>query len=287
MGPYVPPTLSGFAHLCIAGAIFAIIGTIPANCDAQGKLDARYTASLAGIPIGRGAWVIDVGDNQYTAAASGMTAGILSVFASGNGSGASRGHVRADGLSPDTYATSITSDNKTEEMRVTLANGNVKESTITPPMPFNPERVPLTDANKRGVIDPISGVLMLPPGAGNPLSPEACRRNIPMFDGRMRFELHMTFRRMDTVRAVKGYQGPAVVCLVEFTPLAGYLPNRPAVKYLAAQHDIEVYLAPLMGTRILVPFKLTVATPLGQGVIEATQFLTTPTPRLTANSPTH
>jgi hypothetical protein len=89
------------------------------------------------------------------------------------------------------------------------------------------------------------------------------------------------------VRAVKGYQGPAVVCLVEFTPLAGYLPNRPAVKYLAAQHDIEVYLAPLMGTRILVPFKLTVPTPLGPGVIEATQFLSTPTPRLTANNPTH
>ena len=230
MGSYVPPTLSGFAHLCIAGTIFALFGTIPASCGAQGKLDARYTASLAGLPIGRGAWVIDVGDDQYTAAASGMTAGILSVFASGKGSGASRGHVRADGLSPNTYASSITSDNKTEEMRVTLTNGNVKDATITPPTPFNPERLPLTEANKRGVIDPMSGVLMLPPGNGNPLSPEACRHTIPMFDGRMRFELHMTFRRMDTVRAVKGYQGPAVVCLVEFVPLAGYLPNRPAVK---------------------------------------------------------
>jgi Protein of unknown function (DUF3108) len=281
------PTLSGFAHLRIAGTIFAIIGTIPANCDAQGKLDARYTASLAGIPIGRGAWVIDVGDDQYTAAASGVTAGILSAFASGKGNGASRGHVRSDGLSPNTYASSITSDNKTEEMRVALNNGNVKDATITPPTPFNPERLPLTEANKRGVIDPVSGVLMLPPGSGNPLSPEACRRTIPMFDGRMRFDLHMTFRRMDTVRAVKGYQGPAVVCLVQFQPVAGYVPDRPAIKYLVAQQNIEVYLAPLMGTRILVPFKLTVPTPLGQGVIEATQFVTTPTPRLTANSPTH
>jgi hypothetical protein len=137
------------------------------------------------------------------------------------------------------------------------------------------------------VIDPVSGVLMLPPGSGNPLGPEACRRTIPMFDGRMRFDLHMTFRRMDVVRAVKGYQGPAVVCLVQFQPVAGYVPNRPAIKYLVAQRDIEVYLAPLMGTRILVPFKLTVPTPLGQGVIEATQFVSTPTPRLTANSPTH
>jgi hypothetical protein len=92
---------------------------------------------------------------------------------------------------------------------------------------------------------------------------------------------------MDVVRAVRGYQGPAVVCLVQFVPVAGYVPSRAALKYLVAQRDIEVYLAPLMGTRILVPFKLTVPTPLGQGVIEATQFVTTPTPRLTANSPTH
>jgi hypothetical protein len=287
MGSYVPPTLSGFAHLCIAGTILGIIGTIPAPCDAQGKLDARYTASLAGLPIGRGAWVVDVGDDQYTAAASGMTAGILSVFASGKGSGASRGHVRGDGLSPNTYASSITSDNKTEEMRVALSNGTVKDVTITPPTPFNPERLPVSEANKHGVIDPMSGVLMLPPGSGNPLGPEACRRTVPMFDGRMRFDLHLSFRRMDVVRAAKGYQGPAVVCLVQFVPVAGYVPDRPAVKYLVAQRDIEVYLAPLMGTRILIPFKLTVPTPLGQGVIEATQFVTTPTPRLTANSPTH
>jgi Protein of unknown function (DUF3108) len=286
MGSYVP-TLSGLAHLRIVGTILGLIGTMPADCNAQGKLDARYTASLAGLPIGRGAWVIDVGDDQYTAAASGVTAGILSVFASGRGSGASRGHVRGDGLSPNTYASSITSGNQTEEMRVALTNGAVKDATITPPTPFNPDRLPLSEANKHGVIDPMSGVLMLPPGNGNPLAPEACRHTIPMFDGRMRFDLHMTFRRMDVVRAAKGYQGPAVVCLVQFAPVAGYVPDRPAVKYLVAQRDIEVYLAPLMGTRILVPFKLTVPTPLGQGVIEATQFVSTPTPRLTANSPTH
>ena len=150
------PTLSGFAHLFFASTL-AIICAIPADCNAQGKLDARYTASLAGLPIGRGAWVIDVGDDQYTAAASGMTAGILSVFASGKGSGASRGRARSDGLLPSTYASSITSDNKTEEMRVTLANGNVKDNTITPPMPFNPERV-LLYAGRQTLGLPVDGI---------------------------------------------------------------------------------------------------------------------------------
>ncbi len=288
MSSFVPSTMSGFAHLCVAAFFVSAFSAFPMDCRAQGKVDARYTASLSGVPIGRGAWVIDIGDEQYTAAASGMTAGILSVFASGNGSGASRGRVRADGFSPGTYASYITANNKGEEMRVLLSSGSVKDVTITPPSPPAPDRVPLTDANKHGVIDPVSGMLMRTPGNGNPLSPEACQRTIPVFDGRMRFDLKMSFRRMDVVRAQKGYQGPAVVCSIVFVPVAGYVPSRPAVKYLAAQQDVEVYLAPVMGTRVLVPFKVTIPTPLGRGVVEATQFITTPAPpRLTANSPTH
>ena len=122
----------------------------------------------------------------------------------------------------------------------------------------------------------------------DPLSPEACRRTIPVFDGRMRFDLQMSFKRMDVAKAEKGYRGPAVVCAIQFVPLAGYVPDRPAVKYLVSQHDIEVWLAPVMGTRVVVPFRVSIPTPLGRGVLEATQFITTPAPpRLTANSPTH
>jgi hypothetical protein len=31
---------------------------------AQGKLEAQYEATLAGIPVGRGAWNIDISDDQ-------------------------------------------------------------------------------------------------------------------------------------------------------------------------------------------------------------------------------
>src|SRR5882762_4385866 len=100
MGSFVPLTLSDFGRLCIAGSVIGAICATAGDCIAQGKLDARYTASLAGVPI-------DIGDDQYTAAASGMTVGILSVFTSGQGSGASQGHVRSDGMAPNTYASSV------------------------------------------------------------------------------------------------------------------------------------------------------------------------------------
>jgi len=116
------------------------------------------------------------------------------------------------------------------------------------------------------------------PGTGDPVSPEACRATTAIFDGRMRYDLKLEFKRMATVKAETGYQGPVVVCAIYFSPVAGYIPDRPAIKYLAAQRNIEVWLAPIAGTRVLVPFKMTVPTPLGTGTLEAVQFLTTATP---------
>jgi hypothetical protein len=43
-----------------------------------------------------------------------------------------------------------------------------------------------------------------------------------------------------------------------------------------AQRDIEVALAPLAGTRIVVPYRISVPTALGAAVLEATQFFTGP-----------
>ena len=40
---------------------------------AQGRLDAHYEATLAGIPVGKGAWTIDISDDAFTASASGGT----------------------------------------------------------------------------------------------------------------------------------------------------------------------------------------------------------------------
>jgi hypothetical protein len=120
--------------------------------------------------------------------------------------------------------------------------------------------------------------LLRVPGNGDPLSPEACRGGAPVFDGRMRYDLKLDFKRMETVKADKGYQGPAVVCAVYFTPVAGYIPDRPVIKYLAGERRMEIVLVPIAGTRILVPFRMTIPTPFGPAVLEATQFNTVAVP---------
>jgi hypothetical protein len=245
---------------------------------AQGRLDARYEATLAGIPVGKGAWTIDISDDQFSAAASGGTAGLLKAFAGGTGTGAAQARVVNGTLVSTNYSASTTTSKKTEVIRMILSGGNVREYGIEPEPPVDPERIPITDAHRRGVFDPMTGSMLRVPGSGDPLSPEACRTGAAIFDGRMRYDLKLDYKRMETVRAEKGYQGPVVVCAVYFSPIAGYIPDRAVIKYLTAQRNIEVAFAPVAGTRILVPFRVVVPTPLGSAMLEATQFITTPTP---------
>jgi len=273
-GLSVPSRRAAQSLFCVSVATVLLAVGAPARAAGQGKLEARYIASLAGIPIGRGVWVVDVTDDQYTAAANGKTTGLLQVIAAGRGSAAGRGTVNGGKPVSSNYAATVVSEKKTDEVQIAVSAGNVKEYSVAPPWPLVPDRVPVTEAHRRGVIDPMSAWLMPVAGNGDLMKPDACHRTLAIFDGRGRFDLVLSYKRMDRVKSEKGYEGPVVVCAVRYHPIAGHRPNRSAIKYLMAQRDIEVALAPLAGTRILVPYRVSVPTALGPAVLEATHFIT-------------
>jgi hypothetical protein len=138
--------------------------------------------------------------------------------------------------------------------------------------------VPLTDAHYHGATDPLTGSLVRVAGTGDPVRPEACQGTTAIFEGRMRFEVRREFKRIESVRVDQGYQGPVVVCALYFKPIAGYNPGRPAIKYLTQLKDMEVWLAPIANTRILAPFRVSIPTPFGVGVLQATEFVSVATP---------
>jgi hypothetical protein len=248
------------------------------GAQAQGKLEARYTASLAGVPLGSGIWVVDIASDQYTAVASGRSTGLVKLISDGSGSGGSRGLVQGASMVPTSYAASTNSDKKSDEVRMTLRAGAVKDVSAEPPLQPSPDRVPVTEAHRKGVTDPMSAMIIPVAGTGDVLAPDACKRKLAIFDGRQRADLELVFKRMDRVKADKGYQGPVVVCTVLYRPVAGHRPDRPAIKYLVEQRDMEMWLAPVAGTRVLVPFRFSVPTPFGVGVLQATYFVAQPQP---------
>lgn len=266
----------------LAGCLLATLASLwsVAPAGAQGRLEALYTASLAGIPIGKGSWTIEIADGHYSASASGGTTGLLRVFAGGQGTSVAQGTISGGKPVSSTYTFSITTKKKTDSIRFSVDDGAVSKVQLDPPQDGekDKERVPLTPADLVGVQDPMTGMLLRAPGTGSPLNPEACKGTLAVFDGKLRYNLQLAFKRIDKVKADKGYAGPVLVCALYFTPIAGYIPSRSAIRYLARLRDIEVWLAPIAGTRMLVPFRTQGPTPIGLAILEADQFITVAAP---------
>ncbi len=266
------------AAVCVMTLVAALAGDARHSAAAQGRLDAQYVATVSGVPVGQGNWVVEITNNSYTAAASGATAGLLKFFTSARGSSAVRGTVTAGRPVPANYSATIVDTRHVDEVRMALSNGNVTDYTAEPELIPMPDRIPVSDADRHGVVDPLTSALTHVDGTGDPLGPGACNRKVSVFDGRVRYDLRSEFKRVESVKAEKGYQGAAAVCALYFRPISGYVPERAAIKYLIALRDAEVWLVPIAGTRVLVPFRFAMPTPLGLGVLQARQFVSVAQP---------
>lgn len=259
--------------------MLALLGVLPAAAQSNGnaRLDARYVVTLAGLKLGEGTWLVDVSDTGFSAEANGGTSGLARIVSSGTGITTVRGGVKGGQLIPATYAVAMKWGKRFEDLTLKFADGAVKEVSIVPTPPPVPDRVPVTEEHRRNVLDPMTGSLLRVPGKGDLMAPETCDQQKPVFDGRMRYDLSFAYKRTEQVK-VPGYAGPALVCAIHFSPLAGYVPTRAAIKYLRAQRDMEIWLVPITGTRIMVPVRVVIPTPLGQGVLQATQLHSLPLP---------
>ncbi|MBE0704761.1 MAG: DUF3108 domain-containing protein [Afipia sp.] len=241
---------------------------------AQGRLDAKYQATLSGIVIGKGNWTIVIGDKDYSGSTSGGTTGLVKAIGGGHGTGSAQGKVLAGRLVPEAYLSSVFYGKKNETIRIAFAGERVTASTIEPEPPPTPDRIPVMDAQRRSVSDPMSGVMFVAPGKDELPSPQGCATGAAIFDGRMRYDLQLAFKALETVTLANGARLSTVVCSVSFKPLAGYVPSRAAIKYLVKRQDMDVALAPIAGTRVMVPVRVRIPTPIGLGMVQATEFNT-------------
>ena len=248
---------------------------------AQVQLDAAYTATLLGLPIGQISWTVELWDNQYSAVATGAISGLLRIFSDGRGEITAHGTMSGGRPVGSDFALRLVAGKWSDDVRIVFRGDKAKEYVANAPTNPDPNQVPLTDANRRGVADPMTAMFVYIPGAGEMTVPHACERTVAVFDGHTRYDLQLAFKRLDQVKTEKGYQGPVVVCSAKFVPVAGYDPKRYLFSYMAAQRDMEIWLAPFAGSRLMVPYRVSMPTPFGLGLLQATKFESLP-----ARSPT-
>lgn len=242
---------------------------------AQAKLDATYSATLLGLPIGHISWTVELRNNRFTSAATGGISGLLRLLSDGHGNVSAHGRLAAGDPVASNFALTLIAGKWSDEVRILFHGNKAQEYVAAKPKP-DADLVPITDANRTGVIDPMTALLVPVSGTGATAVPAACERTIPIFDGHTRYNLRLSFKRVDKVKSETGYQGPVVVCSVKFFPLAGYDPKHFLITYLASQHDIEIWLAPVTGTRLMVPYRMSMPTPFGLGILQATKFESVP-----------
>src|SRR6516165_289702 len=255
--------------LATGSALAPMTGALGDHAHAEGKLDASYTISFARIRVGDIAATGVFGESEYAISARGRAGGVMKVLVDGEASFATHGTIKDGYPVPTTFTSKIVSDAETSDVTMVLDEGSVKE--LAAAAPTKSDRVPVTQANRQGIVDPLTAMLFSAAAAGEGLHRDVCRHTLPIFDGQQRYDLKLAFKRMDKVAAERGYAGPVVVCSVSYEPIAGHRAY-PLVKYLSEGREMEMALAPVAGTRLLAPFRMLVVSALANLVIEANQF---------------
>jgi hypothetical protein len=197
--------------------------------------------------------------------------GLAGAITGGSGAAAAAGTVSGARPLPSSYAVTSRTSRDQRSVRLNLRAGNVVTADIAPPVEDKEDRVPVKDVHKRGVLDPVSALLMPVVGRGEPLDPSVCNRTLPVFDGAARFDIALSYAETRNVEK-PGYSGPVVVCNARYIPVAGHRPDRPGTKFMEENRDLSVWLAPVEGARVLMPIRIAVRTTLGMSVIEATRW---------------
>lgn len=257
---------SGFLALAVLAA------PVAAQAD---TLAIRFGITMLGLALGNATLNSTLDTTAYRVEAGTKLTGLAALMSSSKGSAVSTGVLVKNFVAPATYATTAASAEITRTVRMAIAGGALKAIDISPPFEDKPGRVPLTDESRRGIIDPLSSVLMGVPDGQPLVGPTACNRTLPIFDGYVRFNVTLAYVGTRMVK-VHGYSGPVSVCAARYVPLAGHRPERSATKYMVNNKQMEVWLAPLESAHVVVPYRIAVQTQVGMLVIEAQDFVVEP-----------
>jgi hypothetical protein len=255
-------------------AIFAWLGVAVAagavHAETAVKFAAHYIITMTHVTVGEMSWSTNFSGTSYLASATGKASGVLSVLVKGEGTLTTRGAFEDGKLTPAVARFDVSDDDGVYDLEMTFDDGVFKR-VVDRGAPPPEDRVPVGPKLLHDVIDPLSAFLI--PVEGKALTPANCGKVLKIFDGRRRYDLALSFKRMDAVKLARGYSGPVLVCGVVLHPIAGYRPGSLLVRYLAGKDDLELWLAPIAGASIIAPVRALMPTLVGTMDISADEFV--------------
>jgi hypothetical protein len=233
------------------------------------KLSAHFIITMTHVRVGELTWTVDFTDNGYLTSASGKASGVFSVLVKGEGSVTTHGALANGRLVPANARSEVSDEDGAYQVRMTFDNGALKQvENHGAPLPNDVVRV--LPEYLRNVTDPLSAMLIR--YGEDAFAPANCGRTLRIFDGRRRYDLALTYKRVDRLPKIRGYAGRVLVCNVVLHPIAGYKVGSLLVKYLAGKSDLEMWFAPVNGVAVMAPVRALMPTLVGTMDISADEF---------------
>jgi hypothetical protein len=234
------------------------------------RLGVEYSIAFLGIPFGHTDYDIRIDSTAYRTTSHFETSGIVSAFWQATIDATASGQFTTAGISPTEYDSHYRrGEKKHQRVKLTYAGGAVPLLFADPP--YNLHKYPVTDAQKKEGVDPLSAATSVLAGARATTS-NPCGTVAAVFDGRRRYNIELTYLRDEPVKLANGvFAGKAHLCQLHYNQIAGFKPKilkegrelPPAYAWVA---EIPGPAAP--HGHYLVPLKLWAAT--GFGTVTAT-----------------
>lgn len=240
-------------------ATLGVLGGGVTCAAAQGwpaNIRAVYEVSFNGFSVGDLEFTAEAERQSYTLTSNARLSMLLGAFTWD-------GKIRSFGLlvnqapKPASFTFDFKSSLRAGSTQMGFGDSGVTNVTHLPPPTPRPDIIPVLDHHLKGVIDPLSAIMVLARGsADNP-----CDRRLPIFDGKERFDLILSYKGDTKVKEQQpsGQPGVAHVCRVRYLPIAGHKADAEG-KFMAANDGIEVALRPIPSVNMLVPYQINIPT---------------------------
>lgn len=184
-------------------------------------LELSYDLYVGGISLGKVAMSARFQGTDYKAISTLETRGIVNAFWKSKIEAASNGLVDRGEVRPALYDSySQNSDSQRRQVTLTFGREGLPEMQSSPPYPKS--RYPVSEDLQKNTLDPLSAAVFLT-NSMNARDSKPCDTVAPVFDGRRRYDVKLSFLKNDDVRMDNGlYRGPVSVCRVRYDQIAGY-----------------------------------------------------------------
>jgi hypothetical protein len=245
-----------------------------APASAEMRHRTSFDVRFAGLTVGEATFNIDYDATSYSIKARGKTAGIVDVFSPGKGKAISQGTFDASKVVAQKHFVEYEEPDKTSALEIAFSGGGVEKVNIIAGKQRSKKGrrwIKIEPEQLKSVIDPASTLVIpvAPDAAGN--GQAVCNRTFNLYDGDTRYDIALKYKSTRQI-ATEGFKGTAFVCQLRYIPVSGHRRKEKNIEYMAANEDMEIWLAPIAGTSLFTPIRVDVPTWVGTVVAYPTYF---------------